>query len=187
MEEALPKIGDLKNHFLASILAIGLPTYEPSKDVNDAAFALAVPVQMLAQAVDNMGNIKELGSKIKKRKKRETILLIVSLVLMIVPFLGEVGLGLAGFTALARFAFVGGEIANGALTVAEIINDPQSAPVAIVGLLIGAAGRDKTTEDIMSDASAAKWKMRPQDIASMGSTFKMIDDKVQTVVSRCVR
>lgn len=187
LEEALPHIDELRNQFLSAVLGVGLATYDPERDWNDAAVALAVPVQLLAQAVDNMANVKELGGEIEEQKKKETILFLVSLVLLVVPFVSEIGLELAGFVSLARFAFIGGEIGNGALTIAEVIDDPESAPVAIMGLLTGAAGRGKRTEDIMSDAAAARLKMKAADVAGIGKTFKAIDDKVQKVVTRCIK
>ncbi|KAH7152614.1 hypothetical protein EDB81DRAFT_789377 [Dactylonectria macrodidyma] len=158
-EQALPEIGRLKGKFSAAMLTVGMGLYNVANDTTDAAVALSVPVSMLAQAVDNMVQVKEIGSEIEEQKKKELILLIVSLVLMVVPFLSEVGFSIAGLAAMARFAFIGGEIANGALSIAEIIDDPSSAPFAIMGMVLGAAGRGKSVEEAMGEAAQARRAM----------------------------
>ena len=188
-EAALPEIGKLKDKFSAAIFSVGLSIYDTAANVsqNDAALALAVPVQMLAQAVQHMADVKEIGSKIEERKKKELILLIVSLVFMIVPFVGEVGLSLAGFSAMARMAFIGGEIGNGALAIAEIIDNPESAPIAIMGMVMGAAGRGMKSENAYAEAAKARRLMDDLHVGSMGKTYKAIDDKVQLTLNACGR
>ncbi|KAI0545346.1 hypothetical protein F4679DRAFT_561711 [Xylaria curta] len=186
-EQALPEMGKLKAKFSAAMLAVGLNIYDAKHNDEDAAVALAVPVQLLAQAVRHMADIKEIGSEIEARKKKELILLIVSLVLVVVPFLSEVGFSLAGLTAIARFAFISGEIANGALSLAEVIKDPSSAPFAVMGLLLGAAGRGLKNEEVFSEAATARRLMDDIHVGAMGRTFKEVDDKVQLVLKSCGR
>jgi chitinase len=128
--------------------------------------------------------VKDIGADIQAEKKKETILLIVSLVLMIVPFVAEVGLDVAGLTALARFAVVAGEVGNAATAIAEVIDNPESAPFAVMSILAaGAAGKGGKTEATFADAAKAR-KLLP-DVGAMGKTFKEIDDKVQSVMSKC--
>lgn len=186
-ESALPEIDNLKNKFSETLLSVGLSIYDPEHNEEDAAIALAVPVQMLAQAVQHMADVKEIGAEIEERKKKELILLIVSLVLMVVPFLSEVGFSIAGMAAMARFAFIGGEIANGALSVADIIDDPSSAPFAIMGMVLGAAGKGLKNEDAFAKAASARKVMDDVHVGAMGKTFKEIDDKVQTALKSCGR
>jgi chitinase len=156
MEDALPNIQALKVQLSEAIMLLGFGLYDAEYDGKDAILALATPVQMLAQAVDTMSQVKDIGGKISAQKKKETILLIVSLVLMIVPFLSEVGFAVAGLSNLARLAFVAGEIANGAQSVYGIIDDPESAPFAVMGILAGAAGKTGKLEKTFADASAAR-------------------------------
>jgi chitinase len=156
MEDALPNIQALKVQLSEAIMLLGFGLYDAEYDGKDAILALATPVQMLAQAVDTMSQVKDIGGKISAQKKKETILLIVSLVLMIVPFLSEVGFAVAGLSNLARLAFVAGEIANGAQSVYDIIDDPESAPFAVMGILAGAAGKTGKLEKTFADARAAR-------------------------------
>ena len=91
-DRALPKIQVLKNNFTAIIIAVGMRTYDPDYDEDDAAIALAVPVQLLALAIANMAEVKEIGEEIEKQEKKELILIIASIIFAIVPFVGEIGL-----------------------------------------------------------------------------------------------
>jgi hypothetical protein len=104
----------------------------------------------------SMSQVKDIGGKISAQKKKETILLIVSLILMIVPFVSELGFAVAGLSNLARLAFVAGEVANGAQSIYDIIDDPESAPFAVMGILAGAAGKTGKLEKTFADASAAR-------------------------------
>lgn len=104
---------------------------------------------------------------------------------MVVPVIGEVGFSIAGFAALARFAFFSGEIVNSALSIAEIIDDPESAPFAIMGMVLGAAGRGLKTEEAFGQAALARKAMDDTHVSGMGKSFKAIDDKVQTVIKSC--
>jgi chitinase len=183
MEDALPTIQGLRTQISEAIMLIGLDLYDSAYDGKDAVYALATPVQMLAQAVDTMSQVKDIGGKISAQKKRETILLIVSLILMIVPFVSEIGFALAGLSNLARLAFVAGEIANGAQAVYEIIDDPESAPFAVMGILAGAAGKPGKLEKTFADAGAARRVLT--DAGAMGKRFKEVDDKYQNVLGRC--
>ncbi|KXJ87798.1 hypothetical protein Micbo1qcDRAFT_151809 [Microdochium bolleyi] len=184
-EKALPEMQRLRDKFTSAMLSVGLGLYDVKSDPVDAAVALAMPVSMLTQAAQSMADIKEFGSKIEARKKKELILLIVSIVLMVVPFLAEVGFSVAGLAAMARFAFIGGEIANGALSIAEIIDNPESAPFAVMGMLLGAAGRGKSQEEVFGTAAKARKAMDGPAVSGMGKSFKAMDDNVQLALRAC--
>jgi len=80
-----------------------------------------------------------------------------------------------GLSTLARFAFIAGEIANGAQAVADIVENPEFAP------LMGAAGKPGKLEKTLGDASTARKVLT--DASAMGKEFKEIDDKMQTVMA----
>jgi hypothetical protein len=83
MESALPTIDGIRQQLKAGVLSLVLGMYNVTLDPADSVTALSTPVQMLAQAVAHMEDVKEIGGEIEEKKKKETILLIVSLVLMI--------------------------------------------------------------------------------------------------------
>ncbi|KAH7028766.1 uncharacterized protein B0I36DRAFT_349766 [Microdochium trichocladiopsis] len=188
-DSAMANIGGLRDQFAAAILSVSLGLYDPKHDPMEAAIALAVPVQMLAQARQSMEQVKEIGGEIEEREKKEHILLIVTIVLMVFPFVAEIGLEIAGLATMARLAMIAGEIANGALSVIDIMEDPSSAPMAIMGMLLGAAGagKGKTLETNMEEAVKTKNLMDAGAVAKMGNTFKIMDDKVREISKSCSR
>jgi chitinase len=185
MAAALPNITTLQTQILEAYLAVGLGIYDG--DELDAVHALATPVFMLAQAVDSMGKVKDIGGKVEDEKKKQLILLIVSVVLMVVPMVGEIGLELAGLAQLARFAFIAGEIGNAALSLADIAQNPEAAPFAIMGMLMGAAGRGMKFEKALEGYAGAKKLMSQAGITTLGKVFQEKGGLVASVISRCVR
>jgi chitinase len=88
---------------------------------------------------------------------------------------------------VARFAFIAGEVGNAAMSVADIIKEPTSAPFAVMGLLAGAAAGKgaKGIEQTFKDAAIARRALG--DAGKMGSRFKEIDDKIAKVMAKCTR
>ncbi|KAK4450304.1 integrin alpha N-terminal [Podospora aff. communis PSN243] len=189
LDQAMDQFLALKHQFLAAALGLGTMAWDTSggKSGNDAIIGLGMPVMLLAQAVENMAQIKDIGAQIEEKERTQKIMFIVSMVLLIVPFVAELGLAFAGFAAIARLAALGGEIAGVGVAIADIVLDPTSAPLAIMGLLVGVVGRGRRAEDVMADAKVARLAMTSTHIASMGRTYKALDDKVQAIVNRCSR
>jgi len=186
-DKALPEMDKLRGKLASGMMSVGMGLYDSNFNEDDAAIALAVPIQMLAQAAQHMSEVKDISNQIEEREKKQRILLIVSIILMVIPFVGEVGAALAGLGAVARFAFVAGEIANGAFSIYEIIDDPSSAPYAIMGMLLGAAGRGKRAEEAFEESAKARRLMNSVHVSGMGKRFKEIDDQVQMVIKSCGR
>ncbi|KAK0651160.1 hypothetical protein B0T16DRAFT_453662 [Cercophora newfieldiana] len=186
-DKAIPEMDKLRGKLATGMLSVGMGLYDPKFNEDDAAIALAVPIQMLAQAAHHMSEVKDISNQIEEREKKERILLIVSIVLMVIPFVGEIGAVLAGLGAVARFAFVAGEIANAAFSIYEIVDDPSSAPYAIMGMLLGAAGRGKRAEEAFEESAKARRLMKTAHVAGMGKRFREIDDQVQLAIKSCGR
>lgn len=119
----MPNISALEDKMTAAYMAVGLGIYDGGE--------VGTAVAMLAQAVDSMETVKRIGKEEKDCEKKEAILTIISIVLMIVPLVAEIGFDLAGLAQIARFAFVAGKVGNGVLTISGIIASPESAPFAI--------------------------------------------------------
>ncbi|GFF46216.1 hypothetical protein IFM58399_07743 [Aspergillus lentulus] len=85
----------------------------------DAVVAYSMPVLQLAEAISSMRDIKDIGEKVKEETKKDLIFKILSIVFMVIPFVGEALGPLIGSAAVARIALLIGEAGNGALTVAR--------------------------------------------------------------------
>ncbi len=184
MTRSMANITTLRAMMLMAHMSVATNMYDG--DELDAVRALSTPVFMLAQAVDSMAQIKEIGGKIEGEKKKSLILMIVSLCLLIVPMVGEIGFDLAGLANLARFAFIAGEAGNAAMSLVDIIGNPEAAPFAIMGMVMGAAGRGLKVEKALKDAGAARKLMSQSDVDGMGAVFKRKSAMVSTVIDKCI-
>jgi chitinase len=93
---------------------------------------------------------------------------------MVIPFVREALRPLVGsVTSIAYIGFLIGEAGNGALTVAQIIKDPESAPFEIMGLIAGvSAGRKVSKEDALVEASNARMALRFGQVSAEISGIK---------------
>jgi chitinase len=147
-----------------------------------------MPVFMLQEAVASMKSIKDIGQKAHGEMKKHLILMILNIVLMVLPFAGEaLGAIFGGAAAVARIALIISEAGNTALTVEDIISDPQSAPFAILGLLAGLGGRaaGKADRDLLSEAATARRSLKEGDLAKFSDSFRHSDGLTQQILKTC--
>lgn len=71
---------------------------------------------------------------------------------------------------------------NAALSIAEIIENPESAPMAIAGMLF--AGRIKSPKEY-NDFAKVRNSMSTSEIGKMGSIFKKNDDYLRRAINTC--
>lgn len=160
---------------------IGFDSWDGS--LQDAVEVLAVPVFMLRDAIDLMGEVKELAKKINAENTKNLILKIVEAVLMLVPFVGG-ALGAVGKTsaALARFLTAVDVAGSAGLTIYSIIEDPAMAPVAIFAMLMGALGTPSGAT--YRKVAKVKADMTPELKANMGKSFKELNPKVESITGK---
>ncbi|KAK3361762.1 hypothetical protein B0T24DRAFT_690163 [Lasiosphaeria ovina] len=152
----LCSLDELLTQLAAASIDLMLGTWRGSYD--DVIDVLSLPVSMLQAAVDAMAQVKILGGKeedIEAKEKRDQILGIIGAVLFVVPFLGEAGLAAAGLTNLARIASVAREVANGAFSIYEFVDNKDSIIMALFEMLLGAGGLAMAARDAAGFASMA--------------------------------
>lgn len=154
----------LQTSILSSYLDVGLTFYDDGDDGGnplDAVVAYSMLIFQMTEAISSMKDIKEIGEQAREDAKRDLIFKILTIVFMVIPFVGEAG--------------------NAALTVADIIEDPSSAPFAILGLVAGAgAGRSTALEK----ASAARGLLKDSDMAKFPQRFRDKDALVQKIAQK---
>ncbi|KAL6886435.1 glycoside hydrolase superfamily [Trichoderma longibrachiatum] len=184
VDEALPRMDEL-----AQLLAWTIPLLRMgSLDVSyeDPAVAFSMPVFMLEDAVESIKKVKEIGEKEKKAKKREAVLQILEIVFTVLPFVAEaaaVAFGAASF--IARGLLIIAELGNGALTIAEVVQDPLSAPFAILGLLIGPLGvRAKGSRAGFKSAADARRALDEGKLKLFSEAFRRKDTLVHKIMKQ---
>ncbi|KAH7400548.1 chitinase [Phaeosphaeria sp. MPI-PUGE-AT-0046c] len=74
----------------------------------DVAQVLSVPVFLFAQAIDSMEEAKAKGGEIIEEEKKNLILTIISALLFLIPFVGEIAAIAAGAATVARMIAMAG-------------------------------------------------------------------------------
>jgi chitinase len=177
-------VDELRNMTIAHRLEISLGIYDGNPD--DVIQVISVPVFLLEQAIEGMGKAKELADKqeeMDRDAQKNLILTIVGAVLFIVPFAGAGGAAALGATSLARVLLIIGEAANIAYTVYGVVDDPDSALMAVMGLLMGAAGATRGPRTPTGFKDMATKRAKLTSTASLGSGFKTKDDTLQRIIT----
>lgn len=178
----------LRSSLLASYLSVGLSFYDDGpQDTSaiDAVVAYSMPVLQLAEAIDSMKDIKDIGQKAKEEAKKALIFKILTIVFMVVPFVGEaLGPLIGGVEAIARISLLIGDMGNGALSIADIIEDPTSAPFAVLGLIAGVGGGTGklSKAEVIEDSSKARGILKESDLAKFPQRCRDKDAILQNIV-----
>jgi hypothetical protein len=173
-QTAMPNIIRLQTATEAARLEMTMLMYS-SGDTTDAARVHSVPAFLVAQAIEQMETVRQVGKEVEGKERTDMILTVLSAVFAVVPFVGELGAMAAGLATLARIISSARLAANTALTVTDAIEHPQMAPLAIMGLLIGGLpggrGRPKAPRETIDVSSCAspktyvRWEARTFEVA----------------------
>ena len=130
--------------------------------VADAASVLVLPVTMATTAAAAMNEVVVTADKIDDEKRKSLILTILGAVLFVLPFIGEAAGTVGGLAAtLGRIAVIASDAGQVGLGIYDIVEDPLSAPMAIIGILGAGVGHiggafGKGTRDVEAMAGALK-------------------------------
>ncbi|KAH8897253.1 glycoside hydrolase [Thozetella sp. PMI_491] len=188
IEASMSNVTALQTSILSSYLDVGLHSYSLGGDGGspiDAVVAYSMPVFQMAEAVSSMKDVKEIGEKARDDAKRDLIFKILTIIFMVIPFVGEaIGPLVGSVASIARIALLIGEAGNAAVTVAEIIADPTSAPFAMLGLLAGAVGAGAGRQAAVQKASTARGLFKDADLAKFPQRFREKDALVQKLIKK---
>ncbi|GKZ66766.1 hypothetical protein AnigIFM50267_000635 [Aspergillus niger] len=150
----------------------------------DAAQVLAMPVALVQQAVTSMAQVKAIAKAEEEAQKKELILTIVTAILAVVPSVGDILEAGSGQGGVARAVALIGETTNAAFDLYTIVSDPASAPMAILGMMLGSAALGR---DSQSFAKMGKlWRHMSEDaLSDMGDVFSEKNILMNTIVRSC--
>ncbi|KAG0155499.1 hypothetical protein PDIDSM_1076 [Penicillium digitatum] len=191
MRKALPNIPNLQLSISLTQLAIASGSFQGV--IDDVVQTTSTAVFVLSELVDRIYNVVYIGRKIAAEERTERILKIIGGIFMILPFLGPLsGLGdlIEGFDALLALT---GTIVDEGSDVYSVIQNPESAPVAILGMLLGFDAGSEVGE--ISDESlaafkydtlaASRRKMESTEIKAFGKVYEDKMNQLDSIVSKC--
>ncbi|KAF7114772.1 hypothetical protein CNMCM5793_000311 [Aspergillus hiratsukae] len=149
-------------------------------DYDDTVEALSLPVFMLAQAVESMEHVKQLGKEEKEHEEEELVMTIVTAILMVVPFAGGIIGQIAGIAWVTQALFVLEIVGSTALGVYDVVKNEGDPAMAVSGLLLGAAGA-RTGKNYASAATKRR-EIDAADIGKLGDVFKRHDDAFRRLI-----
>ncbi|CAI7565273.1 unnamed protein product [Penicillium viridicatum] len=193
MRKALPNIPNLQLSITLTQLSIASGAFDGV--IDDVVQTISTAVFTLSELVDRIYNVVDLGQKLSAIDKKDKILKIIGGVFMALPFLGPLsGLGdiIEGFDAILALA---GTAANEGYDVYSMVQNPDSAPVAILGMLLGFDGgsavgeiNDESLGALKYDSLAAsRREMKSAEIQGFGHVFEEKINRVNSIVSKCSR
>lgn len=148
----------------------------------DAVDAYALPVAMAQQAIQGMQDAKAIGKKQEEEDKEALIVLILTVVLAVVPFVGEEVAVASGLTAVARAITLAGVAANSAFDLYSVVKDSstENTVMAVFGLLFGGAGVAalRREGDAYATIAGQRRGIGATDIAKLGS---LVDEKATSI------
>jgi hypothetical protein len=140
---------------------------------------------MLLQAVESMASVKEINEKEKEKEeeeKKNLIIMIISAVLLILPFAGEIVGSVSGVTWITDAALLADVSSSLAMVGYDIVADPKSAPMDLLNILFAGTGR---TAGNFAKVANVRRGIKAEDLAKFGNVFKENDDLLQGLISLC--
>lgn len=101
----------------------------------------------------------------EEERKNFLIMLLTSL-LMFVPFVGQTVSTIARLGTIGRAIAMLGEAGQGAFDIYAVVDNPDSEPLAVFGLVLGAGALRDINK--VGQAAKAAGGMNPEDLARLG-------------------
>ncbi|KAF3346520.1 Exocyst complex component 1 [Verticillium dahliae VDG2] len=179
--KAFEGVNSLHEALSSSSLDVGADIWHGSP--TELFDVLAVPVLMVGDAIESMKEIKDIAKKVNDAKKKDLIMLIIESILMVLPLVGVI-VGQVGRAGLMAARLVHAIEAGGstALTLKDVIENPDSAPVAIAMMVLDVAGAGRSPDNV-NQMSQMKSLMDAPTVNNMGKQFKLYNPHVNNIVS----
>jgi hypothetical protein len=134
----------------------------------------------MEEAVRDMDKIVDKAAEIEEAERKESILNFISGLLFFIPFVGS-AIGSVGVSSLRSILSLIGAAGETGLLVYGIVEDPESALMAVFGLLAGAGvGRGG-----FRDAVETRRGMSSKEMNSLGPIKRKLDMVSDLQGSRC--
>lgn len=153
----------------------------------DALNVLSVPVFMTEIAVDNMKEVKKIGDEWEDEQAKQLALDIVGIVLFVLPFLGPATqiFGRVGALVGRMITFLD-VLGQSSVTMYDLIERPLSAPLDIMGALLGFKAKPVRNGEGMAQVGKIRKSFTKADVDALGDVFRKRQDVVDKLLARVV-
>ena len=183
VQKGLDNANHLGPQLKDTLLALQVTAYQG--DAGELIDSISLPILMMVEAVENMFQVAEIADKITEEQRKAIILAFIGAILFFVPVAGEILGTVTELADLASIITILGATGNAALDIYTIIDDPQNAPLAIMGLVFAPAA----LADVATITKAANIRrgMKDGDIAKLGTKLSGRMKSIKKVTGTCVR
>lgn len=181
VKKALERSGELGPQISKTLTELACDAW--FGDGSELIDSISLPILMIADAVENMGQVVEIAHEITQAEQRMIIAAFLSAILFMIPIAGEVLGSIAGMARIGAMIAMAGEAANLAVGVYEMVDNPDNGPLAIMNLVFAPAA----LADFGNIAKAAKIRreMKHEDIAKLGTKVSGRLDSIKKLTGRC--
>ncbi|KAK1763783.1 glycoside hydrolase superfamily [Phialemonium atrogriseum] len=178
IDEALSKLTEIGTRM--DDLADEMQSFFYIEDASpgDVIEAAALPILMLDEAVNSMKQVAKIGEEIDEEQQKNFLIMLLTSLLMLVPFVGQTVGTIARLGTIGRAIAMLGEVGHGAFDIYAVVDNPDSVPLAIFGLVLG-AGALRDINKVGQAAKAARG-MNPEDLAKLGGR---VSGRMKTIKS----
>lgn len=185
VDAAIPSTEDFLFTMMGSYTSLRMDQLDA--DAADAAVAYSMPILMLQDATTSIKEILQIGQEHKAAHTRDLVLEVLNIVFAAIPFAGAAASSLGGAARIAQAALIVGELGSDALAVIDLVDDPRSAPLAILGMIVGAAGLrgGRPPRQAFRDAAEIRRKLGGSLPEAFSAEVRRRDAIVQKVAKAC--
>ena len=145
----------------------------------DAIDGSATAVFSAQAAVAAMQNVIDIGEKAEEEQQKQLMMSFIGSFLLLIPALGEAAGSILRVALVARLGAIAGEAGNTALGIYSIVEDPATAPMQIMNILLGGLGlRDNGAWAV---AARVRRDMRADTVKALGTDVSNSMDKLAKV------
>lgn len=162
--KALSNATDLGSQLTDAILDLRMNAY--TGDGFELIDSLSLPVFMVVEASENMATVDSVAEKIDAEKRKSIILAVIGAILFFIPIVGEVVGSVAEGADIAAIVTFLGVAGNAAMDTYTALDDPQNAPLAILGLILAPLALSDVAR--IGQAANIRRGMSDGDVAKLG-------------------
>jgi hypothetical protein len=147
--------------------------------------AVSVPIFVIANAIEYMGQVEEVADKIDEEKKKALILAFIGAILFFIPIAGEV-LGsvveIGDMAAILTLVSAAGDVATG---VYSIVDDPTNPLLGIMQIILAPLALANVGQ--VAKAASIRRGMSDDDILKLGGKLATRMSTIKKVAAACRR